>query len=87
MKFLKKLSPKNWKPIFIEDSRVPGWLSKIAPLEIGAVTVFFLVFSRGKIDETTRRHETTHFQQTLELLVVGLILLYLWDWVYGRIKF
>jgi hypothetical protein len=87
MKYLKKLLPKNWKPIFIENSKVPVWLSKIAPLNIGAITLFFLVFSRGKMDETTKRHETTHFQQTLETLIVGLIFLYLLDWLWGLIKY
>ena len=87
MKCLKKLLPKNWKPIFIEDSKIPVWLSKIAPLNIGAITLFFLVFSRGKMDETTKRHETTHFQQTLETLIVGLIFLYLLDWLWGLIKY
>ena len=84
---MKKLLPKNWKPIFIENSKIPGWLSKIAPLNIGAITLFFLVFSRGKMDETTKRHETTHFQQTLETLIVGLIFLYLLDWLWGLIKY
>ena len=84
---MKKFLPKNWQPIFIENSKIPVWLSKIAPLNIGAITMFFLVFSRGKLDPITKRHETTHFQQTLETLVVGLILLYLWDWIRGLIKY
>ena len=84
---MKWLLPKNWKPLFIENSKIPGWLSKIAPLNIGAITLFFFVFSRGEMDETTKRHETTHFQQTLEALVVGLILLYLFDWIRGLVKY
>ena len=84
---MNKLLPKNWKPIFIENSRVPGWLSKIAPLNIGAITIFFLVFSKGKMNEVTKRHETIHFQQTLEMFVVGLVLLYVWDWLHGLIKY
>ena len=87
MKCLKKLLPKNWKPIFIENSKIPVWLSKIAPLNIGAITLFFLVFSRGEMDETTKRHETVHFQQTLETLIVGLVFLYLLDWLWGLIKY
>jgi hypothetical protein len=85
--FLKKLLPKNWKPIFIENSKIPVWLSKVAPLNIGAICLFVLVFSRGKMDETTRRHETIHFQQCLETLVVGTMLLYIWDWLHGSIKY
>ena len=84
---MKWFLPKNWKPLFIENSKVPVWLSKIAPLNISAITIFFLVFSRGEMDETTKRHETIHFQQTLETLVVGLILLYLFDWIRGLVKY
>jgi hypothetical protein len=84
---MKKLLPKNWKPLFIENSKIPVWLSKVAPLNISAITIFFLVFSRGEMDETTKRHETIHFQQTLETFVVGLILLYLFDWVRGLVKY
>ena len=82
---MKWLSPKDWKPIFIEDSRVPGWLSKIAPLNIGAITVFFLVFSKGKINEVTKRHETIHFQQQLELGFVLQWLLYGLFWLFGLV--
>ena len=74
---------KNWKPIFIENSRIPVWLSKVAPINIGAITLGFLVISRDEMSETTRNHETIHFQQYLDLLFVGFVLLYLWDWVVG----
>jgi len=87
MKLLKKLLPKNWKPIFVEDSKIPIWLSKIAPLTIGAITIFPFVFSRGKMNETTRRHETMHFQQCIETLLIGTMLLYVFDWIHGRIKY
>ena len=33
--------------------------------------------------EQTRNHETIHFQQYLDLLFVGFIILYLWDWLVG----
>ena len=78
---------KNWKPIFIENSKIPVWLSYLAPINIGAITLFFLVFSRGKIDEETKRHETIHFQQMLETLVIGFLILYYWDYLKGYIKY
>ena len=78
---------KNWKPIFIENSKVPVWLSYLAPINIGAITLFFLVFSRGEINKRTQRHETIHFQQMLETLVIGFLFLYLWDYVRGYIKY
>ena len=65
---------KNWKPIFIENSKIPVWLSYLAPLNIGAITIFFLVFSRDEMNDITKRHETIHFQQTLETGVIGMIL-------------
>ena len=78
---------KTWKPFFIEDSKVPVWLSYFAPINIWAITIFFLVFCRGRLDEQTKRHETIHFQQTLETGVVGMIIIYLWDYVHGYIKY
>ena len=78
---------KNWKPFFIEDSKVPVILSYFAPITIGAITLFFLVFSRGKISEVTKRHETIHFQQFLETGVVGFVALYFWDYLHGLIKY
>lgn len=67
--------------MFIEHSSVPVFLSKFAPIEINAITLFCFVFSRGEISERTRRHETIHFQQYLETLVVGFLVIYLFDFM------
>ena len=64
---------KLWKPKFIEHSRVPIWLSKVAPIEIWAIN-----------DKT---HETIHYQQQLELLFVFHWALYFLFWVIGMIRF
>ena len=72
---------KKLKPVFFENSRVPVLLSKVAPIEIGAITLFCFVFSRGVISEKTKRHETIHFQQYLETFVVGFLLIYLFDFL------
>ena len=72
---------KNLKPFFVENSRVPRLLSYIAPININAITLGFIVFSRGKMDEKTKRHETIHFQQFLETLFIGFLILYFYDWV------
>lgn len=74
---------KTWKPIFIENSRIPVWLSYIAPIEIGAITLGFIVIARGVMNEQTKRHETIHFQQYLETGFIGFLLLYFWDYVCG----
>ena len=78
---------KNWKPIFVEHSRIPAILSYFAPIHILAITLFFVVLSREKLDEVTKRHETIHFQQFLETGVVGFIALYFWDYLHGFIKY
>jgi hypothetical protein len=72
-------------PIFIENSRVPILLSKISPINIYAISLIFFVFCRGELNETTRRHETIHFRQWLELLIIGFACLYLVSWLWFRL--
>jgi hypothetical protein len=76
---------RDIKPIFVENSKVPVFLSRFAPIEIGAITFFCLVFSRGEISEETRRHETIHFQQYLETFVVGFLLIYIFEYLYSAL--
>ena len=38
---------KKLQPIFVERSFIPKLLSFFAPFEIGAITLGFVVFSRG----------------------------------------
>jgi hypothetical protein len=78
---------KNWKPIFVENSKIPVWLSKLAPININAISFGFGVWSRGEMDERVRRHETIHFQQQLELLFIGQWALYLFYYLKGLIKY
>lgn len=77
---------KKLKPIFIQNSNLPKWLSWFAPITIGAIALFPFVFSRKEITETTRTHETIHFQQQLETLVIGFYAIYLWDYLKARFK-
>ena len=72
---------KHWKPIFIENSKIPVWLSYVSPISIGAITVGFVVFSRDKMSEQLKRHETIHYQQFLELGFLGFLFLYLFFWL------
>ena len=78
---------RNWKPIFIENSRIPQILSYVAPISIGAITLGFVVFSRGEVSARTRQHETIHFQQFLETGFAGFFLLYLYDYIKNYIHF
>ena len=76
--FLKKL-----RPIIIENSCVPRLLTPLSCIEIEAITLGFIVFCRGKIGKTLKRHETIHFQQFLETLFIGFIILYIYDNIKG----
>jgi hypothetical protein len=74
---------KNLKPIVFENSKIPVILSKVAPIEIWAISLFIFVWCRGEISDITRRHETIHFQQQLELLFVFQWILYLGLYAFG----
>lgn len=78
---------KKWSPFFIKGDRFLDFLSMFAPITIGAITLGFLVIYRNQIDERTKRHETIHFQQYLETLFVGFLLIYLFDYVWTLIKY
>lgn len=78
---------KNLKPIFIENSKIPKLLSYFAPIKINAITIGLIVFSRGKINIKTKRHETIHFQQFIETLIIGMLLLYIFDFIKNYIKY
>jgi len=54
---------KKWKPIFYSYSKVPVWLSKLAPLEIGAISFGPFVWARGELTNRLKTHETIHYQQ------------------------
>jgi hypothetical protein len=78
---------KHWKPIFIENSKVPVWLSKIAPIDIWAISFGFWVWCRGELSEPIKQHETIHYQQQLELLFVGQWILYGLFYLIGLVRY
>lgn len=75
------------KPIFIDNSKVPIWVSKITGMNITAVSFAFWVWSKGTLSEVTRRHETIHFRQQLELLFILHWVLYAIFWVVGMVLY
>ena len=75
---------KNLKPIFIENSKLPVWLSKIAPIDVWAFSAGPFVVCRGELSEKTRTHETIHFFQQLEMLFALQWILYGLFYVIGR---
>jgi hypothetical protein len=78
---------KKWKPIFIENSKIPVWLSYFAPIEINAISIGIFVWCRSTMSAITKRHETIHFQQQLELLFLPFYLLYILAWFHGLWKY
>jgi len=77
---------KLCKPIFIENSRIPVWLSYLSPVDIGAITLGPIVMSRGTMSDTVRNHETIHWQQYIETAIIGFWILYFFYWFVGLIK-
>lgn len=78
---------RSWKPIFIENSKLPVILSKVAPIDIWAIALGVCVWCRGEMDEETKNHETIHFQQQLELLFIGQWFLYVAVWLTLLVKY
>lgn len=72
-------------PIFIENSKIPVWLSKFSPININAITLGPIVLSRGTLSERVMRHETIHFMQYKELFFVGFLAVYLYDYLYAAL--
>jgi hypothetical protein len=73
------------KPIIVENSKIPKALSII--IEIGAITLWPFIFFRGAANKTTLNHEKIHIRQYNELLVIGFLVLYSLDWLWGMIKY
>ena len=74
-------------PKFYENSKVPVVLSYFAPITIEAITLGPFVFSRGEMSDVTKNHESIHWQQYKETLILGFLLMYLFYWVWGLIKY
>ena len=74
-------------PIFYENSKIPVWISKIAPIKIRAISFGLWVFDRGVTDDRIKRHETIHYLQQKELFFIGQWVLYAFFWLWGFIKY
>jgi len=66
---------RNSRPWYFENSKVPVVLSYFAPINIGAITIGPLVFSRGVMSER-KNHEAIHWQQYIDCGIIGFIILY-----------
>jgi len=68
-------------PVFVDNSRLPVFLSRLSPINIYAISLGFFVFCREVLSERGKRHETIHFKQWMELLLVGFLVLYPLFWL------
>ena len=75
------------KPIFLENSKIPAILSKFAPINIWAISFGLWVWCRGELSERTKRHETIHYYQQIELAFIFHWLLYALFWLIGLIRY
>lgn len=75
------MSKRRCFPIFKENSRVPVILSRVSPINIGAISIGLFVFARGSMTKTTKRHETIHYLQWRELGFLGFLVLYPLFWL------
>ena len=75
------------EPWYVENSKIPSWLSKVAPIDIWAISLGCFVFCKGSLSKTTRRHEKIHYVQQWELLFLGHWLLYGLFWFVGLVRY
>jgi hypothetical protein len=73
------------KPIIIKNSRIPELLSWF--MDIGGITLFPFIFIKGEGNDRLIRHESIHIMQYRETLVLGFLAIYLWDFLYGFVKY
>ncbi len=74
-------------PIFIENSRVPVFLSKLSPIEISAITLGPFILSRDEMSDRTKNHEKIHWEQYKETLILGFLFLYAAYYLIGWLKY
>jgi hypothetical protein len=72
-------------PIVVRNSKVPAFLSWV--MKVHAITLFPFVFIRDEGSKIIIRHETIHFRQYVETLIIGFLLIYLFDFIIGLIKY
>jgi len=82
--FLRSWLSKR-EPWFFEHSKVTKLFSKLYGFEVNAINIWFLVFGKAEISDSTRRHEKTHYIQQWEMLFVGQWLAYAYYYFKGWI--
>ena len=66
-------------PIEIENCEYLGQ-------DTNAITIGPFVFYKPNVEEHTRNHELIHHQQNIETLYIGMLVIYAYDYIKGRLK-
>ena len=74
-------------PYIVRDSKVPDWLAIF--VKPAAVTIWpFIFLAKGvRGDPELINHESIHIRQYNETLILGFLLMYLWDWLIGLLLY
>jgi hypothetical protein len=72
-------------PIIVRNSWVPKAMSLV--INAYAITLWPFVFIRDEGNDRTINHETIHIKQYNEMLVIGFLAVYLYDWFHGLLKY
>jgi hypothetical protein len=75
------------KPILVNNSKIPVFLSHFSPIDIWAITLWPFIFCRGEMSAKDENHESIHIDQYNDLFVIGFLVLYGWDYLHGMIKY
>lgn len=77
---------RMFKPIYVQNSRLPGILSLFAPVRLWSFTIPPFTFCEETLDDATIQHEMIHMRQWLELGIVGFVLLYPGLWALNVLR-
>ena len=85
---MKQMKPTKdcWSPVIVKNSKLVKIINAFNP-RVRGITLFPFILIRDEGDERIIRHESIHIAQYREMFVIGFLLLYLWDFVRGFVKY
>lgn len=73
--------------MIIQSKLIPNIISKIVSDEIDGFTFFGIIFVRDKTNKALVQHELIHRKQWIETLFIGFIIIYVFDYLRGLLKY
>lgn len=68
----------------IKNSKIPKMLSVF--IDIYAITLYPFIIFKDEGNEIVTNHEKIHLEQQKELFLIGFYLLYVWYWLFNKVK-